>query len=329
MNDAGEIERLISAELGRFGIPATPVVMPTSWSVGPVVAYLFADDPVTLVDAGLPAGRSQVKAALRAAGRRPRDVARVIVTHAHGDHLGGALWLQEESECEVLLHDTEVELLSRPAGDILHSLFAPLGFDSDKLEEYVRRPERRLPRLTPVHDGATFETGGRSLRVEHHPGHTPGHVWICDEDTNALFTGDYLLTSGPTNPGMMLDPKNAPARVPLLAQYVAGLEELRDRRPPALFAGHGPPITDVPTLVTRRIARIERRTRRVLDALRAAGETTGADLADRLYRGRAHGSFDVVAELVGHLDVLVTDGRATTRLGEDGYWHFRASPKED
>ena len=325
MTDAGELARLIGAQLTRLAIPASPIVMPTSWAVGPVVAYLFAGDPVTFVDSGVASARSDLKAALRAAGRKPRDVVRVIVTHGHGDHLGGALWLQEESGCEVVLHRTEVELLSRPPGEVLRELFVPLGFDADKLEEYVRRPKRRLPMLTAVDDGATFEAGGRVLRAEHHAGHTPGHLWICDQQTSALFTGDYLLASGPTNPGMMLDPDSAPARVPLLARYIIGLEELRSRRPPALFAGHGLPITDTPTLVDRRISRIARRTRRVLDVLRAHDDATAAELADHLYRGRAHGSFDVVAELVGHLDLLVADGRAATRLGEDGYWHFRAS----
>ena len=298
--------------------------MPTSWSVGPVIAYLFTDEPVTLIDAGLASSRPVIEEALNAAGLSPADVARILVTHGHGDHLGGALWLQEASGCDVCLHPTEIAMVTRAPADVIRELFGPLGFAERMLDEYARRPLRRLPQLTPIEDGTVARTGGCRLRVEHHPGHTPGHLWLSEEDSGALFAGDYLLASGPTNPGMVTDAAAPSGRAPLLAQYVAGLTELARRAPPVIFAGHGEPITAVRELVQRRVARIERRGRRVLAALRRADEPTAAELAEELYRGRARASFDVIAELVGHLDLLVSEGHASARLGEDGYWHFRA-----
>jgi glyoxylase-like metal-dependent hydrolase (beta-lactamase superfamily II) len=325
MTHESELRVRVTSELARLGIRAAPIVMPTSWAVGPVIAYLFPDDPVTLIDSGLAVSKPIIEDAVRSAGRDVRDVARVIVTHSHGDHLGGALWLQEASACDVYLHHTEIEMLTGPGRhDIARSLFAPLGFDEAKLRAHETRADPRLPRFEPVEGGEVFEVGDSVLRVEHHAGHTPGHLWLTYDPSGAIFTADYLLASGPTNPGLMLDADSPTGRAPLLAQYMSGLRELADRGAPALFAAHGPPITDAADLVERRLAKIERRSRRVLETLAIMDEPTAGQMADRLYRGRARGSWDVMAELVGHLDLLVERGRAASRLGEDGYWHFKS-----
>jgi glyoxylase-like metal-dependent hydrolase (beta-lactamase superfamily II) len=316
------LETQLTEDLARLGVPARPIVVPTSWAVGPVIAYAFVDDPVTLIDAGLPSGRDAVERVLEQAGRAASDVARVIVTHAHGDHLGGAAWLQDVSGCEVVMHAADIAMITERGR--VRSLLEPLGFDAAALDSLERRRLPRLPELTPAGAPLSYDVANRRLTLEHRPGHTPGHLWITDDASGAIFAGDYLLATGPTNPGLWFDAREPGSRAALLDSYLRAPRELAERNPPAVFGGHGPPVTDVAGLVRRRTARIERRTRRVLDALSGAGEVTPAELADRMYRGRARGDWDVMAELVGHLDLLVAQRRAASRLRQDGYWHFRA-----
>jgi glyoxylase-like metal-dependent hydrolase (beta-lactamase superfamily II) len=45
---------------------------------------------VTLVDCGLKRAPGRIVAGLRAIGRHPYDVTRILLTHAHLDHAGGA-----------------------------------------------------------------------------------------------------------------------------------------------------------------------------------------------------------------------------------------------
>ena len=55
-------------------------------------SFAFVDDDgsVTLVDCGLKRAPGRIVAGLRAIGRHPSDVTRILLTHAHLDHAGGA-----------------------------------------------------------------------------------------------------------------------------------------------------------------------------------------------------------------------------------------------
>ena len=50
------------------------------------------EDGVTLFDAGLPGDRDDVLASLSELGAGADDVRAIVLTHAHVDHLGSAIW---------------------------------------------------------------------------------------------------------------------------------------------------------------------------------------------------------------------------------------------
>jgi glyoxylase-like metal-dependent hydrolase (beta-lactamase superfamily II) len=203
-------------------------------------------------------------------------------------------------------------------------LFLPLGFDDELLRRFMDDDfEWHTPDFAPMEDGAVFDGGGAILRIEHHPGHTPGHVWVVDDASGAIFVGDYLIADHPTNAGLEIDTSQPNGRAPLLKQYNEGLRELANRDAPVLFPAHGPPITDHSALIERRLAKTGRRTRNVLRALEDSPGVTALELGRRMYRSRAETSWEVISDLVGRLDLLVAQGHASAVMGEDGAWHFR------
>jgi glyoxylase-like metal-dependent hydrolase (beta-lactamase superfamily II) len=327
-----DLARLHLEALRSAGVAARPVVMQTPWEIGAVTAFLFASDPVTLVDGGVntpDAGRA-IEEALAADGLVPADVVQVVVTHAHTDHFGGAALIQEASGCPVYLHPADIAICDPESWPVTNrEIFLPLGFTEEMIARFwggdgdgdLEPFEWKVPSFTPMEDGATFETGEARLRVEHHAGHSPGHVWVVDDASGSIFVGDYILADHPTNAGLELDRAHPTGRAQLLEAYNAGLRELMERSSPALFPAHGPPITGHADMIRRRLEKTDRRTRHVLGAVSSRPQTA-LDVGRSLYGARAERSWEMMADLVGRLDLLVAEGRVTSTLGEDGVWYF-------
>jgi len=163
------------------------VRIPTVGSANVNSFAIVADDgSVTLVDCGLRRAPARIVAGLRAVGRHPGDVRRIVLTHAHTDHAGGAAEMAARTGAVVAVHEADaaaVEAGRHPrydaslrAGRLLQRLpggaFPPVAVDE---------------RLT----GDEVLDGG--LRVVATPGHTPGSICLLHELTATLIVGDTLF----------------------------------------------------------------------------------------------------------------------------------------
>src|SRR5919107_1415622 len=134
-------------------------------------ALVDDDGSVTLVDCGLKRAPGRIVAGLRAIGRHPGDVTRIVLTHAHTDHAGGAAEMAARTGAPVAVHEADAGYAE--AG-------RPPPFEQSLL---VGRLMRRIPGagFPPVavgerlSDGQVLDVGG-GLRIVATPGHTPGHV---------------------------------------------------------------------------------------------------------------------------------------------------------
>jgi glyoxylase-like metal-dependent hydrolase (beta-lactamase superfamily II) len=155
-------------------------------------AFLIAgDDGLTLVDVGWAGAPRKLLAALAELGRSPSDVKRVVLTHAHPDHVRGLAALRRHLAAQILIHPVETDWLRRgrvPAGGRSRLLGTALD---------------TLPLLhwTPVEPDGHLEDGqhidgSNGLHVIHTPGHSPGHVVLVHEPTRTLLTGDAIFHRG-------------------------------------------------------------------------------------------------------------------------------------
>ncbi len=71
-------------------------------------ALVTDDTGVMLIDAGYPGDRDDVLASLRKLGYAADDVRAILLTHAHVDHLGSAIWFAREHGTPVYCHADEV-----------------------------------------------------------------------------------------------------------------------------------------------------------------------------------------------------------------------------
>jgi glyoxylase-like metal-dependent hydrolase (beta-lactamase superfamily II) len=83
------------------------------------VFIVSGDDGLTLVDAGWARSPKIVLAAVTELGYQPRDLRRIVITHAHPDHVRGLAELRELTRSQVLIHPADAAWLSGgrvPAG---------------------------------------------------------------------------------------------------------------------------------------------------------------------------------------------------------------------
>lgn len=151
-------------------------------------AVLEDDGSVTLIDCGLKRAPRTIVEALAGIGRHPSDVTRIVLTHAHADHAGGAYDMVTRSVA------AGVDVHIDDADDIRE------GRAAQAAPSTLGRLVARGPsgRFTPVAvaqeltDGQVLDVAG-GLHVLHTPGHTPGHISLLHEPTGVLITGDVIF----------------------------------------------------------------------------------------------------------------------------------------
>jgi glyoxylase-like metal-dependent hydrolase (beta-lactamase superfamily II) len=106
-------------------------------------------------------------------------IEKILITHAHFDHAGGANELAEKLSIPIEgPHIADKPLIERMS--LQASIY---GFPP-------------VPSFTPerwLEQDDTISIGDITLRVLHCPGHTPGHVVFFHADSNLAFVGDVLF----------------------------------------------------------------------------------------------------------------------------------------
>ena len=158
-------------------------------SPGVIASYLVVDDDaLTLIETGPASTLDTLLAGIRQAGFDPGQIERVIVTHIHLDHAGGAgALLRLLPRAKLFVHPVgaphmiDPERLMASATRIYGDLMGPLW------GEMLPVPAERVRMLA---DGDKVVAGARTLVAYDTPGHAFHHLALHDPDTGSVFTGD-------------------------------------------------------------------------------------------------------------------------------------------
>ena len=156
-----------------------------------------AGEGLVLIDTGIAADARRIGQAIRDLGRRPEELRGIVVTHLHGDHIGGLATVKERTGAEVWMHPADAELVR--TGVTMRALEpGPGHLRAFIVRQLGRRPlEPREPIAVEheVDDGETLPFAG--LRAIHTPGHTVGHLaLLLPRDGGVLFVGDAATNFG-------------------------------------------------------------------------------------------------------------------------------------
>jgi len=301
------------------------IELPTPFPVGPVTVYL-ADapgEPLTLLDTGPlhPPTWAALQAGLAALGYTPAHLERIVLSHAHVDHVGLAAGLVDTSGAQVLTHPWNVaqlgdhqanrertvafyaDLLCRAA--VPAEVLAAVGWVTRGMESFARP----VAVSATLDEGQTIRLAGRDWQVLHTPGHSAGLICFYEPQSRTLLSGDHLLADISSNPVVEPPPPDRAERLYSLAAYRDSLRRVAAMEIALALPSHGPIIADVAGLVARRLAFHEQRLAQVLDALGDGARTTW-DVVHTLFPNRSPlDTFLAVSEVIGHLDVLELEGK--------------------
>jgi glyoxylase-like metal-dependent hydrolase (beta-lactamase superfamily II) len=166
-------------------------------SGGYVRAFLIDDgSELTLVDTLLDNGGALVLEELKALGKSPRDVKRIILTHAHQSHLGGLAALKAATGARVYCHEWEADIVQGK-----RKIEVPPTttlFPQKPLQIYFLQVAfvLGLKMPPPCEVDETLKDGDHvgPLTVLHAPGHTPGSLAFYWPEKRALIAGDIVVT---------------------------------------------------------------------------------------------------------------------------------------
>ncbi|HLH65188.1 MAG TPA: MBL fold metallo-hydrolase [Solirubrobacteraceae bacterium] len=317
--------RPVGRRLAQIGIH--PLAVPTPFAIGAVNAYLLAGDPVTLIDTGPNLATSLVALSrlLAGVGYAVEDIEVLVITHTHADHLGLTALVAERAGAEVCALDRAASFIENvdremaAEDDFAARLMRRHGIDQDvtdalrSVATIVRGLAAPAAVTRPLSDGDEVVLGGRRLRVLHRPGHSPADMVLHDLDNRVLVAGDHLLSRVSSNALVTrpLDGASQAGRTRPLLDYRRSLLATRELDVDLVLGGHGPPVQDHRALIDERLHRQSLRAQRILELL-SNGPRTAHELALDIWgRVAFTQAYLTVSEVLGHLDLLMSDGLVT------------------
>ena len=203
------------------------------------VYLLVSGEGLALVDSGLAGAADQIEAQLQEGGYRLSDVRAIVLTHAHGDHMGSVAELARRSGAQVLAHHEEIPYIEQaktmPGASPFQRLMNWLG---DRT--ILKRSPYKVSH--PLQDGEVIEAPG-GLQVLHTPGHTPGSIALYQPERHILFCGDVFFNKNP-----MTGKEGLQLSLPLFTLNKAQARESARRLAAlpveVLCFGHGEPIRE-------------------------------------------------------------------------------------
>lgn len=105
-------------------------------------------------------------------------IQKIILTHAHIDHVLGLQWAFDTFKVPVIMHQEDQEVL-----DMLQMSGMRFGFQINQVKVDIKY----------INEGDVLDLDGEQFKIYHVPGHSPGSVVYHNENQKFMISGDVLF----------------------------------------------------------------------------------------------------------------------------------------
>lgn len=305
------------------------IELPTIYGMGTVNCYLFKEPEVVLVDCGEYTDKAWavLEASLRSHNLSIRDISKLVITHAHVDHIGMAGKVLTESQAQLLISEYAMDW----ATDLVNMQKRRFSFMSDFIEQLTGEPDSgfsnmfkvfmtqfkdtwtEIPLKTEIvsfKDKDSIEFGGHTWNVVYLPGHCVNQTGFYQKESKQLLAADMILRIAPT-PVIDISLTSPDTRSQSIHQMLMSYSRVRSMDIDIVYPGHYSSLSNHVELIDRQVERIHTRKYECLELIKS-GDMDFMSLLNGLYRGRL--SPPALPMLVGYLDLLLEEGRITKDL---------------
>ena len=296
-----------------------------------VNSYLIKKPAITLIDCGedTDASYEALEKGLQESNLQIIDIERIVITHAHVDHIGMASRLANVSGCEVWVsdvclpwaihvekkwkerYDAMIRTMRRMIGEDEISLIAK---NYEQLGTLVETLWKSIPEkyIHTFHHEGHIALTDEQWDVIYAPGHSSTQTCFFNQRTSQLFSADMILHRTPT-PVIEASPFHEDDRSHGILELLQSFERFENIPSKHTYPGHYEPMGEIGDLVRRQVKRIFDRTEECYSLI-AGGTDHFMGLFNHMYRNTWNiPGFNM---LIGYIDILLEEGRI--RVDDDG-----------
>ncbi len=310
------------------------IELPTIFEAMTVNSWLIKGEENILIDCGekTDATWDALNKGLEKNGLTLQDISKVVITHAHLDHMGMANRIAANSNAKIwvseMVYDwaTNLEELLGRRSDAIHAAILPnlSKVDYDKVHDFGYK------RLSPYWDEipvdklhvfpmeGPIDFGGQTWEIIHTPGHCLNQTCFYQKDTGWLLSADMIL---PMIPIPIVDAaRTAPYEGgKSLMTHLTSYEKLLPLNITKAFPGHFDILEDVPNLIENQKMRIGHRKEKCFRLIES-GSSSFMELLEGIYKERINNA--TIFMVIGFLNILESEGRIKREMMEEKWAYF-------
>lgn len=147
---------------------------------------------LVLVDTGRKNSTAKIFKAVEAAGKSPKDIRTIILTHTHPDHAGSAAHIVQQTGAIIIAHAADAALAEQGIAGRLPHVLSPGLLNWIIYRLFIKGTPNKIAVFNTtktVSDGEHLPIAG-GIRVIHTPGHSAGHIALHLLEDDVLIAGD-------------------------------------------------------------------------------------------------------------------------------------------